>query len=172
VLSVTFFLVDLYIHSFTSYRLCRSFFGSPAQIQPGRTTSTLYFAAYFLKNNTETQINMFTPSLLLLLASAGLIEARSVHEARHLHALVHQRAAAGNGDASATTLSPNAIQSGSFTDGQLETGSDPGQSASQTSTNNFINNCAGKTLTNGLQITTGSCNGIRKYSYSSFNVCF
>ncbi len=110
---------------------------------------------------------MFTPSLLLLLASTGLIDARSVHEARHLHALVHQRAAAANGDASATTLSPNAIQSGSFNNGQLETGSDPGQAPSLTSTNNFINNCAGKTLTNGLQITTGSCNGIRKYLYSN-----
>lgn len=113
---------------------------------------------------------MFTPSILLLLASACIIEARSVHEARHLHALVHQRAA--NGDASATTLSPNAIQSGSFNNGQLETGSDPGQAASLTSTNNFINNCAGKTLTNGLQITTGSCNGIRKYSTQFQTACF
>lgn len=26
---------------------------------------------------------------------------------------------------------------------------------------NFINFCSGKTLTNGLQIKTGSCNGIR-----------
>jgi hypothetical protein len=142
------------------------------KIQLGRTTSTLYIALYFLQNNTKAPINMFTPSLLLLLALAGLIDARSVHEARHLHALVHQRAAGGNGDASATTLSPNAIQSGSFNNGQLETGSDPGQSPSETSQNNFINNCAGKTLTNGLQITTGSCNGIRKYSYSSFNALF
>ncbi|PMD65453.1 uncharacterized protein K444DRAFT_625030 [Hyaloscypha bicolor E] len=104
---------------------------------------------------------MFTPSLLVLLASAGLIEARSIHEARHLHALVHQRAAGGGGDATATTLAADAIQSGSFNDGSLETGSDGAtQALSLTSRNNFINHCAGKTLTNGLQFTTGSCNGI------------
>lgn len=62
-----------------------------------------------------------------------------------------------------TTLSANAIQSGSFNDGSDEIGADEvGQALSLTSTNNFINNCAGKTLTNGLQITTGSCNGISK----------
>jgi hypothetical protein len=61
-----------------------------------------------------------------------------------------------------TTLAANAIQSGSFNDGQQETGAEVGQAASTTSTNNFINICGGKTLTNGLQFTTGSCNGIRK----------
>ena len=35
-----------------------------------------------------------------------------------------------------------------------------GQVASLTSKNNFINFCAGKTITNGQQITTGSCNPI------------
>jgi hypothetical protein len=66
--------------------------------------------------------------------------------------------------ASDTTLSANAIQSGSFVDGSKEIGAaEVGQALSKTSTNNFINNCAGKTLTNGLQITTGSCNGISKY---------
>jgi hypothetical protein len=106
---------------------------------------------------------MFTPSLLVLLASAGLINARSVREARHVHGLVHQRAA--NDDSTATTLAANAIQSGSFNNGILETGSEASQAASLISQNNFINNCAGKTLTNGLQITTGSCNGISKCSW-------
>jgi len=65
------------------------------------------------------------------------------------------------GDATGTSLLANAIQSGSFNDGSDEVGSaEAGQALSQTSQNNFINNCAGKTLTNGLQITTGSCNGI------------
>jgi hypothetical protein len=64
--------------------------------------------------------------------------------------------------ADTTTLSANAIQSGSFNNGIDETGSEAGQAESTTSQNNFINNCAGKTLTNGLQITTGSCNGISK----------
>ena len=108
---------------------------------------------------------MFTPSLVLILASAGLIEARSLHEARHLHGgLLHRRAAAT--DATGTTLSPAAIQSGSFFDGSQEIGANEAQQAkSQTSQNNFINNCAGKTLTNGLQIVTGSCNGISKQSH-------
>jgi hypothetical protein len=70
---------------------------------------------------------------------------------------------AANAGADGTTLSANAIQSGSFNNGQQETGSEAGQAASLTSQNNFINNCAGKTLTNGLQITSGSCNGISKW---------
>jgi len=71
--------------------------------------------------------------------------------------------AAANNDATGTTLSANAIQSGSFVDGSTQIGAaEVGQAKSLTSTNNFINNCAGKTLTNGLQITTGSCNGISK----------
>jgi hypothetical protein len=105
---------------------------------------------------------MFTSSILILLATAGLLEARSLHEVRHLHGLVHKRAVAD--DATATTLAANAIQSGSFNDGSDEIGANEAQQAkSQTSTNNFINNCARKTLTNGLQITTGSCNGISEF---------
>jgi hypothetical protein len=73
-----------------------------------------------------------------------------------------------NGQASAvqqqgadgTTLSANAIQTGSFFDGSASLGADDGQALSLTDKANFINFCAGKTLTNGLQITTGSCNGI------------
>jgi hypothetical protein len=71
--------------------------------------------------------------------------------------------AAAGGSAADTTLSPAAIQSGSFVDGSQQIGAaEVGQAKSLTSQNNFINNCAGKTLTNGLQITTGSCNGISK----------
>lgn len=59
------------------------------------------------------------------------------------------------------TLLQNAVQSGSFNDGSDEIGAaEVGQALSLTSQNNFINVCSGKTLTNGLQITTGSCNGI------------
>ena len=72
-------------------------------------------------------------------------------------------AAAAGGGATGTSLEANAIQSGSFNDGSNEIGAaEVGQAKSLTSQNNFINNCAGKTLTNGLQITTGSCNGISK----------
>lgn len=73
-------------------------------------------------------------------------------------------AAAGGQGATGTTLLANAIQSGSFNDGSNEIGADEAaQAKSLTSQNNFINNCAGKTLTNGLQVVTGSCNGIRKW---------
>ena len=78
-------------------------------------------------------------------------------------------AASANTGATGTTLSANAIQSGSFVDGSQEVGANEvGQALSATSQNNFINNCAGKTLTNGLQIVTGSCNGIRKLFLTSF----
>lgn len=62
-----------------------------------------------------------------------------------------------------TTLSANVIQKGSTADGSTEIGAEAGEALSSTSTNNFINFCSGQPLTNGLQITTGSCNGIRKY---------
>lgn len=72
-------------------------------------------------------------------------------------------AASGGSGSTGTSLSANAIQSGSFLDGSQEIGAaEAGQALSLTSQNNFINNCAGKTLTNGLQITGGSCNGISK----------
>jgi hypothetical protein len=79
-----------------------------------------------------------------------------------------------NAAAAATTcLKSNAVQTGSADDGNA-TPTD-GQSASAMSvfssplsnmTNsssdvaNFINFCSGQTLTNGLQVKTGSCNGI------------
>lgn len=101
---------------------------------------------------------MLSTLLPILLASAGLIEARSVLHEQHAH--MHKR----DTGSTATTLAANAIQSGSFNDGSDEIGNNEAQQAkSLTSTNNFINNCAGKTLTNGLQITTGSCNGISKF---------
>jgi hypothetical protein len=68
----------------------------------------------------------------------------------------------GSSDSSSTTLSADAIQSGSFNNGVAEIGAEAGEANSLTSQNNFINNCVGKTLTNGLQITSGSCNGISK----------
>lgn len=67
--------------------------------------------------------------------------------------------------ADATQLAPDAIQTGSFFDGQQALGASDEQVASEISQNNFINICAGKTLTNGLQLIDGSCNGIREYTY-------
>jgi hypothetical protein len=66
-------------------------------------------------------------------------------------------------DATALTLDPAAVQTGSASSGIGSIGSEAGQAASQTSNNNFINFCAGKTLTNGLQVVGGSCNGIGKH---------
>lgn len=66
-----------------------------------------------------------------------------------------------NGDA---TLNQDAIQTGSFSDGQ-DGNAEEGQAASETSQENFINFCSGQTLTNGLQIEEGSCNGIGKFSH-------
>ncbi|PQE05920.1 ribosomal s17 protein [Rutstroemia sp. NJR-2017a BVV2] len=77
-----------------------------------------------------------------------------------LHIELHERATATSNSDSSLTLNANAIASGSFSDGLSEIGSEKFQAASATSQNNFMNFCAGQTLTNGLQITTGSCNGI------------
>ena len=130
----------------------------------------------YIPKDHQNSFKMLAPSIILLLASAGLIEARSLHEAsafsvhnpRHSHGLLHQRATA---DDTSLTLSSKAVQVGSQNDGTLETGASEGQAKSATSSNNFINNCVGKTLTNGLQIIGGSCNGIRKSSPLTFKKC-
>ncbi|KAI0487309.1 hypothetical protein F4859DRAFT_250410 [Xylaria cf. heliscus] len=64
----------------------------------------------------------------------------------------------GNNNQAALTLDAAALQTGSAQDGDPDTAS--GESASKTDTANFINFCKGKDLTNGLQKTGGSCNGI------------
>jgi hypothetical protein len=100
---------------------------------------------------------MLSSSILTLVASAGLIEASFLRESRQPVNHLRLRAV----DNSTLSLLSNAIQKGSFNDGSNEIGANvANQAKSQTSQNNFINNCAGKTLTNGLQILTGSCNGI------------
>lgn len=53
-----------------------------------------------------------------------------------------------------SVIGPNLAQNG------LGAGSEVGQVASLTSTNNFINSCVGKTITNGLQVQGGSCNPV------------
>lgn len=87
---------------------------------------------------------------------------KAVFSASALFALaVAQNNNGGNNNAAdSTTLSDNALQTGSFLDGGDGLGAEDGQALSTTSKNNFINFCDGKTLTNGLQITDGSCNGI------------
>ena len=58
-------------------------------------------------------------------------------------------------------LSPQAIVTAAkFTGLEAAANPEPGTSPSETSTNNFINVCVGKTLTNGTQNASGSCNSI------------
>ncbi len=71
---------------------------------------------------------------------------------------------AGGADTS-LTLDPSVISTGFANDGTFEQGAEAGEVPSLTSTNNYINFCKGKTLQNGLQITTGSCAVTRKYSH-------
>ncbi|KAK3695493.1 hypothetical protein B0T22DRAFT_108770 [Podospora appendiculata] len=71
-----------------------------------------------------------------------------------------QANAGGNANAASLTLLANAIQTGSQSTGQQNGVAADGQVNSKTDNANFINVCAGKTLTNGLQLKTGSCNGI------------
>jgi hypothetical protein len=56
------------------------------------------------------------------------------------------------------TLSPDLVQTGLEQNGQAV--QEAGQVPSLTSSNNFINFCAGKVITNGKQITTGSCDPV------------
>ena len=71
--------------------------------------------------------------------------------------------AQAQGDNGNPNLDPEVIQRGSFTDGSGSIGADAVQAPSSTSQNNFINFCKGQTLTDGLQHTDGSCNGIGEY---------
>ena len=64
-----------------------------------------------------------------------------------------------NNNAAALTLDPANVQAASASTGQ-EGGDNPAQADSLTDTANFINFCTGKTITNGAQVTGGSCNGI------------
>lgn len=63
-----------------------------------------------------------------------------------------------NGNNPLLLLAAN-VQAASNTNGQAG-GAAAGQSPSATDPANFINFCTGKTLTNGLQVKGGSCNGI------------
>ncbi|OBT50534.1 hypothetical protein VE04_09546 [Pseudogymnoascus sp. 24MN13] len=65
---------------------------------------------------------------------------------------------ANNNAADGLTLLANAVQKGSAQDGSANIAA--GQALSLTSDNNFINFCSGKTLTDGLQVQGGSCNGV------------
>jgi len=72
-------------------------------------------------------------------------------------------ASGGSNDANlqtSLTLDPSTIGPNLAQNGLNGTGSEAGQVASLTSVDNFINFCSGKTITNGLQVKTGSCNPV------------
>ncbi|PGH32063.1 hypothetical protein GX50_05132 [[Emmonsia] crescens] len=58
------------------------------------------------------------------------------------------------------SLHPGVLQKGSELDGEKEALNKDEVTPSKTSSNNFINYCDGKTLTNGTKNKSGSCNGI------------
>lgn len=62
--------------------------------------------------------------------------------------------------ATSLQLDPSVIGKNIAQTGLGASGSEAGEVASATSTNNFINSCVGKTITNGQQVTGGSCNPI------------
>ncbi|KAF8525135.1 hypothetical protein BU17DRAFT_74527 [Hysterangium stoloniferum] len=69
-----------------------------------------------------------------------------------------KRAGDAADEQSSLTLDPSVIGSNLAQDGQAV--AEAGQVASLTSVNNFINFCVGKTITNGLQDQSGSCNPV------------
>ncbi|KAH6605605.1 hypothetical protein Trco_004758 [Trichoderma cornu-damae] len=100
---------------------------------------------------------------LSVLADAASVERRSPFGRTLGRRQDNARNRGGNqgGNGGGLALNSNLVQTGSQQDGN-NPGAD-GQSASTTvdSDNaNFINFCQGKTLTNGQQVRTGSCNGI------------
>lgn len=69
-------------------------------------------------------------------------------------------ASTANNTESALMLLASNVQSASDATGFEAQRAEKAQAASATAPNNFINFCSGKTLTNGLQVKSGSCNGI------------
>ena len=152
----TFFLLYSFIFTTVSVPFISHF-------APGRASN---FTQFVFSISITNQTKMLTPSLgFLLLAAAGIAECRSLLDVNH----VHRRYKRQNEDATGLTLVASAVQSGSANDGSNDGVIAPGQSKSQVSQNNFINFCKGKTLTNGLQVQGGSCNGIRKLIGNQFD---
>lgn len=162
----------LFIHSILTTKPTASLF---ALVPPKFTSIFTYWSGPFLQFRNSfiktTEVMLYPSFSLVLLATAGLSEARSVHR-RHLDRHLARRAAATSDPSTSLTLSPDLVQVGSENNGIDEIGSEAGEAPSSTSTNNFINFCAGQTLTNGLQLINGSCNGIRKYYQANSSVLF
>ena len=98
--------------------------------------------------------------------AAGATSATAVAATSVAATAANPTASAGkaSGNAGDLELNPANVQTGSQSDGQAASGAASGQAPSATDDANFINFCQGKTLTNGLQVQAGSCNGIGTYS--------
>ncbi|KAH8886719.1 hypothetical protein GQ53DRAFT_657528 [Thozetella sp. PMI_491] len=121
---------------------------------------------------------MMKTAIVALMGLAAVAEAGTLHQYRspilesrqnrnganrggQQNAGGQQNNAGGNNNAASNTcLAANAVQTGSASTGQQNGVAADGQVNSATDTANFINFCSGQTLTNGLQNTAGSCNGI------------
>ncbi|KAL0637827.1 Pathogenicity cluster 5 protein d [Maublancomyces gigas] len=118
---------------------------------------------------------MIIPNIsTVLLASVGIASAVNAYATNfaHVRAALERRQQnnnrqggnnannnANNGANAALVLLAANVQAASNTNGQAA-GAAAGQAASATDPANFINFCKGKTITNGLQVKGGSCNGI------------
>ncbi|KAH7359308.1 hypothetical protein B0T11DRAFT_259223 [Plectosphaerella cucumerina] len=102
---------------------------------------------------------MHSRLLVALFISAGLSSARSIDPILQSR---QGQGNKGNQGGQGACINNNLIQKASSLTGQ-ESGTDgikPGQAPSATDPDNFINFCQGQQLTNGAQVTAGSCNGI------------
>jgi len=130
----------------------------------GRRDSTLFNAVRERAANNNNKSNNKSNNAAAQAAPAGATQSQgqSKQGDKNRGSQSGQASNVDQDGADSTTLSPDALQSGSFFDGQQAIGAEDTQAPSLTSKNNFINGCAGKTLTDGLQIVEGSCNGISK----------
>ncbi|KAK4153509.1 hypothetical protein C8A00DRAFT_15262 [Chaetomidium leptoderma] len=100
-----------------------------------------------------------TATSLVLLVSLGFVNGLAIDADAQHHVRVGKKCRT---TPRTSCLAHDALQTASLYTGMEEgtPGIRPGLSESSTDAANFINFCAGRTLTNGLQNTAGSCNGI------------
>lgn len=111
----------------------------------------------------------FNPSFSLLCVFFAVLDIAHAAPQRTGNNNGNGNANAATGGSGGTTLDAANIQDGSQQDGDPD--ATAGQSASLTDDANFINFCSGKTITNGLQNTGGSCNGIGEFHDLSLSAC-
>ncbi|KKY21598.1 putative fungal transcriptional regulatory protein [Phaeomoniella chlamydospora] len=108
----------------------------------------------------------FAPTLYALVVSAGLLGTAIAADNDNNNNNNDDGGSSGTSttensqgsDDGSLTLSENVVQTASASVGAVN--ETAGEAESETSNNNFINFCEGQELTNGLQTTSGSCNGI------------